>query len=527
MTVKSGARAARRAVQAGSTLLLIVIIWNTRYPLESFINPKIYFQLDPLVMVLTSIAQRVLLPGLAAAAAVLALSFAFGRWFCGWICPMGGLLDAWNLLRARALRLFRRAPREGEPGRLRYLKFVVLAPLVLLALSGVQAAWTLDPITIFVRAFSYTIHPAVNGAIDLVFQKLILATDGNAVIEGAYNSLREGFLSIDTPRFPHSPAIFAVFAALLVLALARRRFWCRYLCPLGAVLALTAAKTPFRRRVGRCREKCSLCRSRCRMNAIRGDGSYIPSECILCLDCIVDCPEQDSTFSFSGKPEGAATAPDGGGLSRKAFLGMCAASAAAASIPPPLSALEHAAAAPPAGDGPVRPPGALPEREFVQRCIRCGNCMKVCPTNVLQPAPLSGGLEGLWAPRLDPVLGFCQYGCTLCGQVCPTEAIRRLTEDEKNRTVIGIAVFDKKICIPWAKGENCIVCEEHCPVPDKAIILEEKTIRGRKVKLPSVDPKLCIGCAICENKCPTRPARAVRVKVLKNAPAVSVVPPRT
>jgi formate hydrogenlyase subunit 6/NADH:ubiquinone oxidoreductase subunit I len=142
--------------------------------------------------------------------------------------------------------------------------------------------------------------------------------------------------------------------------------------------------------------------------------------------------------------------------------------------------------------------------------------MKVCPTNALQPTGLESGWEGLFAPRVVPRIGQCEYNCALCGEVCPTGAIRRLTEKEKHEVVIGKAQFDKNRCLPYARGEPCIVCEEHCPVPDKAIKIREvevTNVRGEKVKIqePHVEVELCVGCGICETKCPIHGAAGIRV----------------
>jgi ferredoxin len=178
-----------------------------------------------------------------------------------------------------------------------------------------------------------------------------------------------------------------------------------------------------------------------------------------------------------------------------------------------------------AGGGSVavlRPPAALPEPEFVQRCVRCGNCMKVCLTNVLQPAVLESGWTGIWTPRLVPELGYCEHQCTLCGQVCPTGAIPPLTVEQKVITRIGLAVVHREICIPWASNDSCQVCEEHCPVSHKAIKVESfRTPAGKLIGRPVVDPQMCVGCAICENKCPVRPRRAITVSPLAS-PALRV-----
>lgn len=165
----------------------------------------------------------------------------------------------------------------------------------------------------------------------------------------------------------------------------------------------------------------------------------------------------------------------------------------------------------------IRPPGSMSEDEFLDKCIRCGECMKVCPTNVIQPSMLEGGLEGVWSPVLKMDFSYCEYKCSMCTQVCPTEAIRSLTLEEKQQDVkIGLAYIDKSRCLPYAYARACIVCQEHCPLPDKAIWLKEETVldsRGNKVLVqqPHVNAELCIGCGICQNKCPVSDKAAIRV----------------
>jgi formate hydrogenlyase subunit 6/NADH:ubiquinone oxidoreductase subunit I len=139
--------------------------------------------------------------------------------------------------------------------------------------------------------------------------------------------------------------------------------------------------------------------------------------------------------------------------------------------------------------------------------------MKVCITNGLQPTLFEAGAEGIWSPMLVPRIGYCEYRCTLCGQVCPTGAIKRLQLEEKVKVKIGLAMIDKGRCLPWAHARPCIMCEEVCPTPKKAIWFEAVRVRDRQGKTvvlqqPHVDLELCIGCGICEAKCPVlgRPA---------------------
>jgi MauM/NapG family ferredoxin protein len=164
----------------------------------------------------------------------------------------------------------------------------------------------------------------------------------------------------------------------------------------------------------------------------------------------------------------------------------------------------------------LRPPGSLEEREFLKRCVKCGECMKVCITNGLQPTLFEAGFEGIWSPVLVPRIGYCEYRCTLCGQVCPTGAIKKLSLPEKAKVKIGLAMIDKGRCLPYAHGKPCIVCEEVCPTPKKAIWFEKARAvdrEGREIDLkqPRVDLELCIGCGICEAKCPVLGTPAISV----------------
>jgi formate hydrogenlyase subunit 6/NADH:ubiquinone oxidoreductase subunit I len=177
----------------------------------------------------------------------------------------------------------------------------------------------------------------------------------------------------------------------------------------------------------------------------------------------------------------------------------------------------------------IRPPGSVAEPEFLERCIKCDQCVNVCPTNVLQPATLAeSGLEGLWTPVMDFSVGFCQLNCTLCSEVCPTGAIQKTKLDRKlgvgehaddGPIVVGTAFFNRGRCLPWAMETPCVVCEEVCPVTPKAIgvyEVEHERWDGKKVTLqrPYMRPELCIGCGICEHECPVIDDAAVYVTAI-------------
>ncbi len=141
--------------------------------------------------------------------------------------------------------------------------------------------------------------------------------------------------------------------------------------------------------------------------------------------------------------------------------------------------------------------------------------MKVCPTNALQPVMLQSGLSGIWTPQLVPQVGYCEFNCNLCGQVCPTGAIPRFPLAKKQKLKLGVAKIDRNLCLPWAKNKECLVCEEHCPIPQKAIIIKEEVVDNKIVLRPYVDPERCTGCGICQTKCPLSRVRAIKVFPVK------------
>jgi ferredoxin len=225
------------------------------------------------------------------------------------------------------------------------------------------------------------------------------------------------------------------------------------------------------------------------------------------MDCDDLCQKRAVAFSFTKKAPLSSI-----DLGKRRLIGTIAFGMIAA----PLLRITPLSKTGVAGAHLIRPPGAQPEKEFLRRCVKCGECMKVCITNGLQPAFLEAGMEGIWTPILVPAIGYCEYRCTLCGQVCPTGAIRKLTLEEKEKVKIGLAMIDKNRCLPYAHATPCIVCEEVCPTSKKAIWFEKVTVFTRKgkkfeVKQPHVDLNLCVGCGICEMKCPVVGSPAVAV----------------
>jgi len=158
----------------------------------------------------------------------------------------------------------------------------------------------------------------------------------------------------------------------------------------------------------------------------------------------------------------------------------------------------------------IRPPGAMPESDFLARCVRCGECMNVCPTNTLQPTLLKAGLEGIFSPVLKLRLAPCAVNCNACGKVCPTGAIRDVPLLEKQHAKVGTAWINRENCLVWEQDKKCLVCDEVCPYS----ALSFRPVAGLRNAAPFVLANHCTGCGQCETKCPVAGQAAIRVNVI-------------
>ena len=155
---------------------------------------------------------------------------------------------------------------------------------------------------------------------------------------------------------------------------------------------------------------------------------------------------------------------------------------------------------------PVTPPGSVNVKRFNEHCTACHLCVSKCPSNVLKPALLEYGLAGILQPTMNFEHGFCNYHCTLCTEICPANALEKITEEEKKTLQVGHVHYIKENCVVVTDGTDCGACSEHCPT--QAVSMQPYK---NGLRIPVIDQDLCVGCGACEYICPVRPYRAIYV----------------
>ncbi len=495
----------RRITQAICFILFLVLFFHTCWPYSAqpvprpetwpshyaeelqrkeWLEAELFLIIDPLVSISTAIAAKTWIWPLWWAIGILSVCVFIPRGFCGFLCPLGTLIDLFDWAIGKRVGRFK----VEKEGWWVHLKYYILLGCLVASLCGVLLTGFVAAIPVITRGMLMTLAPLQVG----------LAREWHQI-----------------PAF-NAGHIFSLvlFFAVLGLGLFRKRFWCRYVCPSGAIFSVFNFFRASDRKVESTCIHCNKCIEICPFDAIKADFTTRTSDCTLCQTCGGVCPTHAIKFVSRGdkvdlKIENDPPANERA-VSRRGFIGATAAGTAL------FTGISHLSGAnlntADHRELPVRPPGSVPEKEFLQLCIRCGECMKACPNDVLQPMGFKKqGLEGLWTPEVVANWAGCEPSCNICTQVCPTAAIRPIPLEEKRCARIGLADVNKETCLPYAGKEACQLCVDECSTAGyKAIEFERVHVEVDEDGMPLDDsgyvapvvlPEKCVGCGLCQTRC--------------------------
>ena len=451
-------------------------------------------------------------------AALIVLTLLFGRLYCSVICPLGVMQDIFGWLgKKQKKNRYRYSPEK------RWLRYSVLAVFVVCLFIGFA------PVTTLLAPYS-----AYGRIVNALFRPLYDLL-GNAL--AAWDAQQNWYVFSEVELWMRSVTTFVValltLGILAVLAWRNGRTYCNTVCPVGTILSLFARFSVLRVQLDKSKCKnCSLCEKNCKAAAIDYKAGTVDySRCGACGECLEKCKnvaldykivesrkskvdsQESKVESQKSKVESQKSKENTVDTGRRAMLtgaavaiGTAAMAQAKIKVDGGLAAIEDKQA--PVRNTPILPPGALSARHMQKHCTACQLCVSACKNNVLRP---SADLLRLMQPEMSYERGYCRPECTDCSQVCPTDAIRPITREEKTSIHIGHAVWIAENCVPVSNGDPCGACARHCPTLAIQMV-PYTTAGGRTVQVPAIDKERCIGCGKCENLCPSRPLSAIYVE---------------
>jgi len=377
---------------------------------------------------------------------------------------------------------------------------LLFIPILTFLFGSSIAVNLLDPYSIYGRFAGNFFRPVlinINNVVAYVFEKMKLYSVSNFEIRA----------------FAIIPFIIVslFFIFVLILAYKKGRLYCNTVCPVGTLLGYISKYSLFRIII---KEEdclsCGACARVCKSECINSKEKIVDmSRCVACFDCLTSCPTDGLFYDY--KYRRTKTEVDPVDQSKRNFFNSTALYLLSFST---LSAqtvkniiITKRSTKQIFRKSAVSPPGSVSVDRFNSKCTACHLCVSSCPTQVLQPSFLEYGFLGMLQPRMDYNANYCNFDCKICGEVCPTGAIRSIDVEKKKLTQIGIAKFLKDNCVVNTQKTDCGACSEHCPTKAVHMIPFEKNL-----VIPEVREDYCIGCGACEHACPVIPYKAIYVE---------------
>lgn len=429
--------------------------------------------------------------------ALVILTLIFGRIYCSTICPMGIFQDFIGRLSKLRGKKKKRGKYGYSPAK-NILRWSIVGITSVAFIGGFTVVLgLLDPYSAYGRIATHVFRP--------------IYMWGNNLLESIFSKFDNyTFYQVDTSILDFSSFIISIATLLIISILAWKhgRTWCNTFCPVGTLLGFLSRFSFFKVRIdlSKC-NSCGLCATTCKAACINSPEHAVDySRCVNCFDCLDACNKHALVYTYPRSKKNTESSD----LSKRRFL---IAGFTTAAIAPKLWAQVEKTAATLGGkksyktQNPITPPGSVSREHFQSHCTSCHLCVSKCPSHVLKPAFMDYGLEGMMQPTVNFEKGFCNFDCTVCGDVCPNSAIRPLTVEQKHLTQMGYVVFIEENCIVYTDGTSCGACSEHCPTQAIAMIPYKEGLT-----IPHVNTDICVGCGGCEYVCPSRPFRAVHIE---------------
>lgn len=435
--------------------------------------------------------------------ALIVLTLLFGRVYCSSICPMGIFQDivAWLSKKIKKKKKYSFSKAKNV------LRWSVLVITLVTFLFGFTfLLGLLDPYGAYGRIVTHIFRPSY------------LA--GNNLLESIFTSFGNyTFYKVGIYNLSVFSTIIALITLLVIglLAWKNGRTYCNTICPVGTILGFLSKFSLYKVQLieEQC-NSCGLCIFKCKASCIDAKNKKIDfSRCVTCFNCLESCKRNGVKYTLAlpkkKKESNSAptlTAENNQSIdeSKRRFLSATLITSVTAGN---LLAQEILPKRELKRQTPIAPPGALNFEHFREKCISCHLCVSKCPSRVIKPAFLEYGLGGMMQPKLYFERGFCNYDCTVCSDICPTDALVTLTKEEKHRTQTGRVNFVLENCIVYYDETNCGACSEHCPTQAVHMVPYKNALT-----IPEINPEICVGCGGCEYVCPAIPFKAIFVEGL-------------